>query len=146
MRDSFANVSPGLGSLPQGRVPTTTEWNEWQARLDKRPIRFVSAGVPKKGRTLKQFPDVSPDQARACGARLFAVLRRLCVTVSERGLLEDLVVAHAWAGAMTAIEDASKHEAVAASEPADGSDPQRESATTAVEGHHSPADSTGRPT
>jgi hypothetical protein len=66
--------------------------------------------------------------------------------VSARGLLEDLVVAHAWCSGIKAIVDASEWktpEAVAASEPEDGSDPQRESETTAAEATRNNATSPG---
>ena len=134
MTPRMHQVSPGTGALPQGRVPTTREWNEFEAHLDRRPIRFVSAGVAKTGRSMKQLPPVSDEQASACGPRLLAALKRLAREVAERGLLEDLVVAHAWCGCIKAIKDASEYkEAVAASEPVDGSDQQRASETTAVE-------------
>jgi hypothetical protein len=136
--DSLAG-SCGEKSINAGGPPTTREWNEFEAHLDRRPIRFVSAGVAKTGRSMKQLPPVSDEQASACGPRLLAAVKRLTREVAERGLLEDLVVAHAWCGCIKAIKDASEYtKAVAASEPVDGSDPKRESETTAAEAETPP--------
>ena len=124
--------------INDGHPPTTREWLEFEARLDKRPVRFISAGTPKTGRAMKRLPIVTDDQANASGPHLLRALAKLVETVAERGLLTDLVVAHAWLSAITAIESASRitPEAVAALDsPSDSgeSDPQRESETTAVE-------------
>jgi hypothetical protein len=134
MKDSMQSIR--IRGINEGHPPTTREWNEFEARLDKTPIRFISNGVHKRGREMKPLPAVTDEQAKANAKRLLSVLSRLCREVSARGLLEDLVVAHAWVGALKAIDDASEWtppEAVAASEPEHGSDPQRESETTAVE-------------
>lgn len=125
--------------INDGHPPTTREWLEFEARLDKRPVRFISAGTPKTGRAMKRLPIVTDDQANASGPHLLRALAKLVETVAERGLLTDLVVAHTWLSAIKAIELAagnSPSEAVAALDsPSDSgeSDPQRESETTAVE-------------
>jgi hypothetical protein len=53
------------------------------------------------------------------------------------------VIVNVWGSARAAVRRASKLEAVAASKPADGSDPQRESETTAVEATRNNATSPG---
>jgi hypothetical protein len=144
MKDSMQSIR--IRGINEGHPPTTREWNEFEARLDKRPIRFISNGLPKKGREMKPLPTVTDEQARANATRLLSVLSRLCREVSARGLLEDLVVAHAWCSGIKAIVDASEWtppEAVAASEPEDGSDQQRESETTAAEATRNNATSPG---
>jgi len=116
MKPRMNQVSPGTGALPQGRVPTTREWNEFEARLDKRPVRFISAGEQKTGRAMKRLPIVTDDQANASGPQMMRALAKLVGIIAERGLLTDLVVAHAWLSAIKAIELASRitPEAVAA--------------------------------
>jgi len=144
MSDSMQSIR--IRGINDGHPPTSREWMEFEARLDKTPIRFISNGRPKKGREMKPLPTVTDEQAKANATRLLSVLSRLCREVSARGLLEDLVVAHAWCSGIKAIVDASEWtppEAVAASEPEDGSDQQRESATTAVEATRNNATSPG---
>lgn len=117
MSDSMQSIR--VRGINEGHPPTTREWNEFEARLDKRPIRFISNGRPKKGREMLPLPAVTDEQAKANGPRLLSVLSRLCREISARGLLEDLIIAHAWCGALKAIDDASEWtppEAVAASD------------------------------
>lgn len=137
MTDSMQSIR--VRGINEGHPPTSREWMEFEARLDKRPVRFISNGRPKTGREMKPLPTVTEEQAQANATRLLSVLSRLCREVSARGLLEDLVVAHAWCSGIRAIIDASEWtppEAVAASDSPTvhgESDTQRESETTAVE-------------
>ena len=117
MSDSMQSIR--VRGINEGHPPTSREWMEFEARLDARPIRFVSNGVHKRGREMKPLPAVTDEQAQANATRLLSVLSRLCREVSARGLLEDLVVAHAWCSGIKAIVDASEWktpEAVAASD------------------------------
>lgn len=95
---------PGIN---EGGPPSTFRWNEFEARLDKRVIKFGGV-TPREGRRMRPLPEVTKEQAEASGVALLRALQRLVREVSERGLLADLVVANAWLSGIRAIEDASK--------------------------------------
>jgi hypothetical protein len=76
---------------------------------------------------------LTPEQARAAGWELYKALVAVDQVLAERGQLTDAIVVNVWGSARATVRRASKVEAVAASEPEDGSDPQRESETTAAE-------------
>jgi hypothetical protein len=86
---------------------------------------------------------LTPEQARAAGWELYKALVAVDQVLAERGQLTDAIVVNVWGSARATVRRASKVEAVAASEPEDGSDQQRESATTAVEATRNNATSPG---
>lgn len=98
---------PHTRRINEGGPPTTFQWNEFEARLDKSVIRFGGVN-PREGRRMLPLPEVTSEQATASATQLLHALRRLVREVSERGLLADLVVANAWLHGVNAIEDASK--------------------------------------
>lgn len=99
--------TPRVRRINEGRPPTTFEWNEFEARLDKGVIKFGGVN-PREGRRMRPLPEVTKEQAEASGARLLRALQRLVSEVSERGLLTDLVVANAWLHGVRVIEEASE--------------------------------------
>jgi hypothetical protein len=115
-------------------------------RLKDRPPIRMPARVRNGGFHPVPIAMLTHEQARAAGWELYKAIVDLDQVLAERGQLTDAVIVNVWGSARAAVRRASKIEAVAASEPVDGSDPQRESETTAVEGQASPADSTERPT
>jgi hypothetical protein len=112
---------------------------------DRPPIRMPSR-VRNGGFHPTPIATLTPEQARAAGWELYKAIVDLDQVLAERGQLTDAVIVNVWGSARAAVRRASKIEAVAALEPVDGSGPQRESETTAAEGHTSRADSTERPT
>jgi hypothetical protein len=107
-RNSFFDVGPGRGALPEGRVPTTFEWNEFEERLDKRPVRF-GPHDQRTGRRLRELPAVTEEQARARGPQLLAALSDLVREVAARDQLTDLVLVNSWIRALRAIDAAAAH-------------------------------------
>jgi hypothetical protein len=99
---------------------------------DRPPIRMPSR-VSNGGFQPMPMATLTPEQARAAGWELYKALVGLDQVLAERGQLTDAIVVNVWGGARATVRRASKVEAVAASEPEDGSDPQRESETTAVD-------------
>jgi hypothetical protein len=91
------------------------------------PVRIVNGGFHPM-----PLPVLTRAQAQAAGWPLYCALLNLHNVLAERGQVADLVISNVWGRARAAVRRASQ-EAVAASEPADGSDPKRESETTAVE-------------
>lgn len=99
---------------------------------DRPPIRMPSR-VSNGGFQPMPMATLTPEQARAAGWELYKALVAVDQVLAERGQLTDAIVVNVWGSARATVRRASKVEAVAASEPEDGSDPQRESETTAVE-------------
>jgi hypothetical protein len=99
---------------------------------DRPPIRMPSR-VSNGGFQPMPMATLTPEQARAAGWELYKAIVALDQVLAERGQLTDAIVVNVWGSARATVRRASKVEAVAASEPEDGSDPQRESETTAVE-------------
>jgi hypothetical protein len=99
---------------------------------DRPPIRMPSR-VSNGGFQPMPMATLTPEQARAAGWELYKALVAVDQVLAERGQLTDAIVVNVWGSARATVRRASKVEAVAASEPEDGSDPQRESETTAAE-------------
>jgi hypothetical protein len=99
---------------------------------DRPPIRMPSR-VSNGGFQPMPMATLTPEQARAAGWELYKAIVALDQVLAERGQLTDAIVVNVWGSARATVRRASKVEAVAASEPEDGSDPQRESETTAAE-------------
>jgi len=99
---------------------------------DRPPIRMPSR-VSNGGFQPMPMATLTPEQARAAGWELYKAIVAVDQVLAERGQLTDAIVVNVWGGARATVRRASKVEAVAASEPEDGSDPQRESETTAAE-------------
>jgi len=109
---------------------------------DRPPIRMPSR-VSNGGFQPMPIATLTPEQARAAGWELYKAIVAVDQVLAERGQLTDAIVVNVWGGARATVRRASKLEAVAASEPVDGSDPQRESETTAVEATRNNATSPG---
>jgi hypothetical protein len=105
---------------------------------DRPPIRMPSR-VSNGGFQPMPMATLTPEQARAAGWELYKALVGLDQVLAERGQLTDAIVVNVWGGARATVRRASKVEAVAASEPEDGSDPQRESETTAADASRNPS-------
>jgi hypothetical protein len=105
---------------------------------DRPPIRMPSR-VSNGGFQPMPMATLTPEQARAAGWDLYRAIVALDQVLAERGQLTDAIVVNVWGGARATVRRASKVEAVAASEPEDGSDPQRESETTAVDASRNPS-------
>ena len=99
---------------------------------DRPPIRMPSR-VSNGGFQPMPMATLTPEQARAAGWDLYRAIVALDQVLAERGQLTDAIVVNVWGSARATVRRASKVEAVAASEPEDGSGPQRESETTAAE-------------
>jgi hypothetical protein len=99
---------------------------------DRPPIRMPSR-VSNGGFQPMPMATLTPEQARAAGWDLYRAIVAVDQVLAERGQLTDAIVVNVWGSARATVRRASKVEAVAASEPEDGSDPQRESETTAAE-------------
>jgi hypothetical protein len=109
---------------------------------DRPPIRMPSR-VSNGGFQPMPMATLTPEQARAAGWELYKAIVALDQVLAERGQLTDAIVVNVWGSARATVRRASKVEAVAASEPEDGSGPQRESETTAVEAARNNATSPG---
>jgi hypothetical protein len=105
---------------------------------DRPPIRMPSR-VSNGGFQPMPMATLTPEQARAAGWELYKAIVALDQVLAERGQLTDAIVVNVWGSARATVRRASKVEAVAASEPEDGSDPQRESETTAVDASRNPS-------
>jgi hypothetical protein len=105
---------------------------------DRPPIRMPSR-VINGGFQPMPMATLTPEQARAAGWELYKAIVHLDQVLAERGQLTDAVIVNVWGSARATVRRASKVEAVAASEPEDGSDPQRESETTAVDASRNPS-------
>jgi hypothetical protein len=105
---------------------------------DRPPIRMPSR-VSNGGFQPMPMATLTPEQARAAGWELYKAIVALDQVLAERGQLTDAIVVNVWGSARATVRRASKVEAVAASEPEDGSDPQRESETTAVDASPNPS-------
>ena len=109
---------------------------------DRPPIRMPSR-VSNGGFQPMPMATLTPEQARAACWDLYRAIVALDQVLAERGQLTDAIVVNVWGSARATVRRASKVEAVAASEPEDGSGPQRESETTAVEAARNNATSPG---
>jgi hypothetical protein len=116
---------------------------ESDIRMGDRPPIRMPVCVRNGGFHPTPIATLTPEQARAAGWELYKAIVDLDQVLAERGQLTDAVIVNVWGGARVAVRRASKVEAVAASEPEDGSDPQRESETTAVEAARNNATSPG---
>ena len=124
-------------------IEEETRREESDIRMGDRPPIRMPVCVRNGGFHPTPIAALTPEQARAAGWELYKAIVDLDQVLAERGQLTDAVIVNVWGGARVAVRRASKVEAVAASEPEDGSDQQRESATTAVEATRNNATSPG---
>jgi hypothetical protein len=124
-------------------IEEETRREESDIRMGDRPPIRMPVCVRNGGFHPTPIATLTPEQARAAGWELYKAIVDLDQVLAERGQLTDAIVVNVWGGARATVRRASKLEAVAASEPEDGSDPQRESETTAVEATRNNATSPG---
>lgn len=106
---------------------------ESDIRMGDRPPIRMPVHIRNGGFNPTPIASLTPEQARAAGWELYCAIVHLDQVLAQRGQLTDAVIVNVWGGARAAVRRASQIEAVAASDSADESDPQRESGTTAVE-------------
>jgi hypothetical protein len=124
-------------------IEEETRREESDIRIGDRPPIRMPSRVSNGGFQPMPMATLTPEQARAAGWELYKALVAVDQVLAERGQLTDAIVVNVWGSARATVRRASKVEAVAASEPEDGSDQQRESATTAVEATRNNATSPG---
>jgi len=124
-------------------IEEETRREESDIRMGDRPPIRMPSRVSNGGFHPVPIASLTPEQARAAGWDLYKAIVDLDQVLAERGQLTDAVIVNVWGGARATVRRASKLEAVAASEPVDGSDPQRESETTAAEATRNNATSPG---
>jgi hypothetical protein len=124
-------------------IEEETRREESDIRMGDRPPIRMPSRVSNGGFQPMPIATLTPEQARAAGWELYKAIVDLDQVLAERGQLTDAIVVNVWGGARATVRRASKLEAVAASEPEDGSDPQRESETTAAEATRNNATSPG---
>jgi hypothetical protein len=124
-------------------IEEETRREESDIRIGDRPPIRMPSRVSNGGFQPMPMATLTPEQARAAGWELYQALVAVDQVLAERGQLTDAIVVNVWGSARATVRRASKVEAVAASEPEDGSDQQRESATTAVEATRNNATSPG---
>ena len=120
-------------------IEEETRREESDVRMGDRPPIRMPVCVRNGGFHPTPIAALTPEQARAAGWELYKAIVDLDQVLAERGQLTDAVIVNVWGGARVAVRRASKVEAVAASEPEDGSDPQRESETTAADASRNPS-------
>lgn len=106
MRESFASV--GQRGINEGHPPTTREWNEHEARQDRRVLRAAGKAATE-GRDPAPLPELTDEQLARSARSLYAALRRLVHEVGVDGHRAwSLRTAAAWCGAHSIAEMAAR--------------------------------------